>query len=214
MDDDARRGLVAYTLTTNPDPNVDDGTELRATQGIGTDRPLLAGAHAEWGTRSASWLPDGEDIVFLSPYHTCGCDDFDHVYRVTAFQDEAPDQLVDENRQVGPPTWFAPAGTVVIPRITPDPENVKKPDELLAAAQIVTLQDVRQDGSDPRDLGLTILKEDPAARTNTDHAKNPCSGRDPGTTRGTSGRTTRPTGGASSSPASRTATPGGSSGSG
>ncbi|WP_326619021.1 hypothetical protein OHA57_27505 [Streptomyces anulatus] len=173
VEDDARRGLVAYTLTTDPDPNVDDGTELRATQGIGKDRPLLAGAHAEWGTRSASWLPDGEDIVFLSPYHTCGCDDFDHVYRVTAFQDEAPDQLVNENRQVGPPTWFAPAGTVVIPRITPDPEAVKKPDELLAAAQIVTLQDVRQDGSDPRDLGLTILKEDPAARTNTDHAKNP-----------------------------------------
>ncbi|NEE21843.1 hypothetical protein G3M58_87205, partial [Streptomyces sp. SID7499] len=84
VEDDARRGLVAYTLTTNPDPNVDDGTELRATQGIGKDRPLLAGAHAEWGTRSASWLPDGEDIVFLSPYHTCGCDDFDHVYRVTA----------------------------------------------------------------------------------------------------------------------------------
>lgn len=106
-------------------------------------------AHAEWGTRSASWLPDGEDIVFLSPYHTCGCDDFDHVYRVTAFQNEPPDQLVNENRQVGPPTWFAPAGTVVIPRITPDPETVKKPGELLAAAQIVTLQDVRQDGSDP-----------------------------------------------------------------
>ncbi|MFJ6234335.1 hypothetical protein ACIQH0_09575 [Streptomyces griseus] len=173
VDDDARRGLVAYTLTTDPDPNVDDGTELRATQGIGTDRPLLAGAHAEWGTRSASWLPDGEDIVFLSPYHTCGCDDFDHVYRVTAFQDEAPDQLVNENREVGPPTWFVPAGTVVVPRITPDPETVEKPDELLAAAQIVTLQDVRQDGSDPRDLGLTILKEDPEARTNTDHAKNP-----------------------------------------
>ncbi|WP_097871670.1 DUF11 domain-containing protein [Streptomyces sp. rh34] len=172
--DDARRGLVAYTLTTNPDPAVDDGTELRATQGLGTDRPLLAGTHAEWGTRSASWLPDGKDIVFLSPYHTCGCDDFDHAYRVTAFEgDEPPDQLVNENREVGPPTWFAPAGTVVVPRITPDPETVKKPDELLAAAQIVTLQDVRQDGSDPRDLGLTILKEDPAARTNTDHAKNP-----------------------------------------
>lgn len=173
VDDEARRGLVAYTLTTDPDPDVDDGTELRATQGIGTDRPLLAGAHAEWGTRSASWLPDGDDIVFLSPYHTCGCDDFDHVYRVPAFQDKPPTQLVNENREVGPPTWFPPAGTVVIPRITPDPKTVRKPDELLAAAQIVTLQDVRQDGSDPRDLGVTILKEDPEARTNTDHARNP-----------------------------------------
>ncbi|MFE9695785.1 hypothetical protein [Streptomyces sp. NPDC006270] len=168
VDDEERRGLVAYTLTTNPDPDVDDGTELRATQGLGTDRPLLAGAHAAWGTRSASWLPDGNDIVFLSPYHTCGCDDFDHVYRVTAFEgDEPPDQLVDENRRVGPPTWFPPAGTVVIPRIT------AKPVGLLSAASVVTLQDVRQDGSDPRDLHLTILKEDPAARTNDDPAVNP-----------------------------------------
>ncbi|MEU2405901.1 hypothetical protein ABZ609_16510 [Streptomyces rubiginosohelvolus] len=186
--DPAARNTVAYTLTTNPDPNVDDGTELRATEGLGTDRPLLVGGHAEWGTRSASWLPDGKDVVFLSPYHTCGCDDFDHVYRVTAFDGtKAPDQLVDENRQVGPPTWFAPAGTVVVPRITPDPETVKKPDELLAAAQIVTLQDVRQDGSDPRDLGLTILKEDPEARTNQDAAVdrlfNPRPGFDPWTER-------------------------------
>ncbi len=37
----------------------------------------------------------------------------------------------------------------------------------------VTLQDVRTDGADPRDLGLTILKEDPAADTNTDPAKDP-----------------------------------------
>nr|WP_202467835.1 DUF11 domain-containing protein [Streptomyces sp. SID8378] len=171
--DPADRNTVAYTLTTNPDPDVDDGTELRATEGLGTDRPLLTGGHAEWGTRSASWLPDGKDVVFLSPYHTCGCDDFDHVYRVTAFDPDPPDQLVNENREVGPPTWFAPAGTVVVPRITPDPETVKKPDELLAAAQIVTLQDVRQDGSDPRDLGLTILKEDPAARTNENPAVDP-----------------------------------------
>ncbi|MFE7140992.1 hypothetical protein ACFVAG_24870 [Streptomyces sp. NPDC057644] len=171
--DPAARNTVAYTLTTNPDPDVDDGTELRATEGLGTDRPLLAGGHAEWGTRSASWLPDGKDVVFLSPYHTCGCDDFDHVYRVTAFDPDPPDQLVNENREVGPPTWFPPAGTVVVPRITPDPGTIKKPEEVLSGAQMVTLQDVRQDGSDPRDLGLTILKEDPAARTNDDAAVDP-----------------------------------------
>ncbi|MFD4025458.1 hypothetical protein ACFWRV_18365 [Streptomyces sp. NPDC058576] len=185
--DPADRNIVAYTLTTNPDPNVDDGTELRATEGLGTDRPLLAGGHAEWGTRSASWLPDGKKVVFLSPYHTCGCDDFDHVYRVTAFDGNPPEQLVDENREVGPPTWFPLAGTVVVPRITPDPETVRKPDEVLSAAWMVTLQDVRQDGSDPRDLGLTILKEDPAARTNDDAAVdplfNPGAGYDPWTER-------------------------------
>ncbi|MFD8944285.1 hypothetical protein ACFV00_20185 [Streptomyces californicus] len=186
--DPADRDIVAYTLTTDPDPDVDDGTELRATEGIGTDRPLLVGGHAEWGTRSASWLPDGKQVVFLSPYHTCGCDDFDHVYRVTAFDgSKGPDQLVKEDREVGPPTWFAPAGTVVVSRITPDPEKVKKEGELLSASRIVTLQDVRQDGSDPRDLGVTILKEDPAARTNDDPAVdplfNPAPGYDPWTER-------------------------------
>lgn len=37
----------------------------------------------------------------------------------------------------------------------------------------MTLQDARSDGSDPRDLGLPILNEDPAADTNTDPAKDP-----------------------------------------
>lgn len=37
----------------------------------------------------------------------------------------------------------------------------------------MTLQDARMDGSDPRDLNLTILNEDPAADTNTDPAKDP-----------------------------------------
>ncbi|MDT0478494.1 hypothetical protein RM863_40965, partial [Streptomyces sp. DSM 41014] len=66
-------------------------------------------------------------------------------------------------------------GGVVVARITAE------------AANVVTLQDVRQDGSDPRDLGLTILREDPAARTNTDPAQdplfNPAAGYDPWTER-------------------------------
>ncbi len=64
---------------------------------------------------------------------------------------------------------------------------MKKEGELLSASRIVTLQDVRQDGSDPRDLGVTILKEDPAARTNGDPAVdplfNPAPGYDPWTER-------------------------------
>lgn len=80
--------------------------------------------HAEWGTRSASWLPDGKDVVFLSPYHTCGCDDFDHVYRVTAFEGDAPpDQLVNENREVGPPTWFPRPG----PSSSPASPRTRRP---------------------------------------------------------------------------------------
>ena len=38
---------------------------------------------------------------------------------------------------------------------------------------VVTLQDVRPDGSDPRDLGVTILNEDPEADTNTDASTDP-----------------------------------------
>ncbi|MFT9785586.1 hypothetical protein ACMZ5E_04970 [Streptomyces rhizosphaericola] len=175
VDDATHRARVAYTHITDPDP--EKGNRLRVTEGIGTDRPLLAGGHAEWGSHGVSWLPDGDRLLFLSPFHVCGCDDFDHVYRVTAFTDEPPEQLLTEDREVGPPTWLGPpdSGSVVVTRITAD------------AATTVTLQDVRQDGSDPRDLGLTILREDPAARTNTDPANdplfNPADGFDPWTER-------------------------------
>ncbi|WP_435285664.1 hypothetical protein [Streptomyces bacillaris] len=175
VDDDTHRARVAYTHITDPDP--EKGNRLRVTEGIGTDRPLLAGGHAEWGSHGVSWLPDGDRLLFLSPFHVCGCDNFDHVYRVTAFTDETPEQLLTEDRKVGPPTWLGPpdSGSVVVTRITAD------------AATTVTLQDVRQDGSDPRDLGFTILSEDPAARTNTDPANdplfNPAPGFDPWTER-------------------------------
>ncbi|MFJ4824073.1 hypothetical protein ACIP5L_12385 [Streptomyces bacillaris] len=168
VDDDTHRARVAYTHITDPDP--EKGNRLRVTEGIGTDRPLLAGGHAEWGSHGVSWLPDGDRLLFLSPFHVCGCDNFDHVYRVTAFTDETPEQLLTEDRKVGPPTWLGPpdSGSVVVTRITAD------------AATTVTLQDVRQDGSDPRDLGFTILREDPAARTNTDPAEDPLFNPGPG----------------------------------
>ncbi|MEV1044813.1 hypothetical protein [Streptomyces sp. NPDC049916] len=157
-DDPGRRDTVAYTLTVNPDPDVDDGTRLRATEGVGTDRPLLAGDPADWGTRSAAWLPDGVRVLFLSPYHVCGCEDFDHVYRVDAYTDQNRQTLLTEDRKVGPPTWRGSDadGDVILTRTTAEKNND------------VTLQDVRQDGSDPRDLHLTILQEDPQALTDPD----------------------------------------------
>ncbi|MFF7014838.1 DUF11 domain-containing protein [Streptomyces sp. CS065A] len=176
VDDDTHRSRVAYTHITDPDPET--GYRLRVTEGIGTDRPLLAGAHAEWGSHSVSWLPDGDDVLFLSPFHVCGCDDFDHVYRGPAFSEQTPQQLLTENRDVASPTWTggdSDSGDVIVSRISS------------SAANVVTLQDVRQDGSDPRDLGFTILDEDPAARTNTDPAIdplfNPATGYDPWTER-------------------------------
>ncbi|MER6106073.1 hypothetical protein ABT115_28225 [Streptomyces sp. NPDC001832] len=173
VDDDSHRALVAYTLETDEET----GPRLRVTEGVGTDRPLLAGGHADWSTRSAAWLPDGNDLIFLSPDTTCGCNDFDHVYRATAFAETEPRTVLTEDRAVASPTWLGSAGsgTAVVARTS------------ASAANVVTLQDVRQDGSDPRDLGLTLLREDPAAGTNTDPAVdplfNPAAGYDPWTER-------------------------------
>ncbi|PVC87764.1 hypothetical protein DBP19_24760 [Streptomyces sp. CS090A] len=176
VDDDTHRNRIAYTHITDPDP--EKGYRLRVTEGLGTDRPLLAGGHAEWGSHSVSWLPNGDDVLFLSPFHVCGCDDFDHVYRGPAFSEQTPDQLVSEDRDVASPTWTgsdSTTGEVIVSRIS------------ASAANVVTLQDVRQDGSDPRDLNFIILNEDPAARTNTDPALdplfNPAAGYDPWTER-------------------------------
>ncbi|MQS38176.1 hypothetical protein FFZ77_21890, partial [Streptomyces katsurahamanus] len=174
VDDDSHRALVAYTLET------DDGTgpRLRVTEGLGTDRPLLGGDQAGWATRSAGWLPDGNDLVFLSPDPDCDCDcDCDHVHRATAFAGAAPQQVLGEDRAVESPVWLGSmgSGAVVVARTS------------ASAANVVTLQDVRADGSDPRDLGLTLLREDPAAYTNTDPAIdplfNPAEGYDPWTER-------------------------------
>ncbi|MCX5108207.1 hypothetical protein OOK13_06660 [Streptomyces sp. NBC_00378] len=159
VDDDTHRARIAYTLTTDEET----GPRLRVTEGIGADRPLLAGVQADWRTRSAAWLPDGNDLLFLSPDTTCGCKDYDHVYRATAFNGNEPGLTLGEDRAVESPTWVGPMdpGSVVVARRT----------QLLA--NDVTLQDVRQDGADPRDLGVEILKEDPEASTNTDPAKDP-----------------------------------------
>ncbi|MFI6727344.1 hypothetical protein [Streptomyces atratus] len=159
VDDDTHRARIAYTLTTDETT----GPRLRVTEGIGADRPLLTGVQAGWRTRSAAWLPDGNGLLFLSPDTTCGCKDYDHVYRTTAFDGNEPGLTLGEDRAVESPTWLGPAdsGTPVVARRTPREAND------------VTLQDVRQDGSDPRDLGLSILKEDPEANTNTDPAKDP-----------------------------------------
>ncbi|MFG2215965.1 hypothetical protein ACGFN1_13950 [Streptomyces sp. NPDC048685] len=159
VDDDTRRARVAYTLTTD----AETGPRLRVTEGIGKDRPLLAGVQAGWRTRSAAWLPDGNDLLFLSPDTTCGCKDYDHVYRTTAFDGNEPSLKLGEDRKVESPTWTGSmdTGTAIVARRTHLEEHE------------ATLQDVRQDGSDPRDLGLPILKEDPDADENEDPAKDP-----------------------------------------
>ncbi|CQR61132.1 DUF11 domain-containing protein [Streptomyces leeuwenhoekii] len=156
--DSEHANLIAYTATTEA-----DGPRLRVTDGS-TDRPLLAGEQAQWDTHGAAWLPDGNQVLFLSPNRTCECEgDWDHVFRVPAHSEQTPSLVLSEDREVLSPTWLGPldgGGAVVERTSAPGPH-------------VVTLQDIRSDGADPRDLGKTILKEDPAADTNTDATKDP-----------------------------------------
>ncbi|MFE3555601.1 hypothetical protein ACFXKW_12145 [Streptomyces sp. NPDC059193] len=157
VDDAANRDVIAYTATGPAGPR------LRWTDGRGGG-PLLAGAQAGWRTHGAAWLPDGNGLLFLSPDRTCECKgDWDHVFRVPVHSPDTPQLVLSEDREVGSPTWLGPlnGGGTVVERTS------------AAGPHVVTLQDARMDGSDPRDLGLTILKEDPAADTNTDPAKDP-----------------------------------------
>lgn len=172
---------VAYTLHVEPASDTDTGHRLRVTDGPGTARPVLTGLGNDWGSRSSAWQPDGEGLLFLSPNTDCGCSVYDHVYRIVSLGDPAPHMVLDEDREVGTPAALGPAGsptTVVTRRTTKD-------------AALVTLQDMRQDGSDPRDLRIDVLREDPRARTNTsddpaeDPLFHPAEGYDPWTERQT-----------------------------
>ncbi|MFG2884124.1 hypothetical protein ACGFYV_17805 [Streptomyces sp. NPDC048297] len=176
VDDAAHRDLIAYTYTATADPAT--GPRLRVTGGAAGDEPLLAGVQAQWRTHGAAWLPDGDGVLFLSPDVTCDCEgDWDHVFRVPAHSGELPRLVLSEDRAVGSPTWLGSldGGQAVVERTS------------ASGPHVVTLQDVRPDGGDPRDLGLTILNEDPAADTETDPTKdplfNPAPGFDPWTER-------------------------------
>ncbi|MFB8176957.1 TolB family protein [Streptomyces sp. NPDC055966] len=182
VDDAAHRDLIAYTYTSDSST----GPRLHLTGGAGGDQQMLTGTPVNWRTHGAAWMPDGEGVLFLSPDRTCGCEgDWDHVYQVQN-RTTAPNLVLQEDRAVGRPTWFGPqnGGYVVVDRTTAKGTNTANG---VHGPHVVTLQDVRTDGSDPRDLGLTILNEDPAADSNTDPTKdplfNPAAGYDPWTER-------------------------------
>ncbi|WP_327229800.1 hypothetical protein [Streptomyces murinus] len=187
VNDDAHKNLLAYTYTVDSQT----GPRLRELGRPDGDQPLLAGTAAQWGTHGAAWMPDGNGVLFLSTNHTCSCEgDWNHVWR--APQDPAqhpdPDLVLSENRDVSSVTWVGPAdgGYPVVDRLSEPAPAVKgvaaTPDQ-----RVATLQDVRMDGSDPRDLGVPVLQEDPAAGTNTDPTKDPlfqpAAGYDPWTER-------------------------------
>lgn len=176
VDDAENRDWIAYTATTTA---VDGQStpRLRVVNANGTgDEPLLGGVQAEWRAHGATWLPDGDGVMFLSPEVTCECEgDYDHVFRTTAHSEQVPSLVLDEEREVRSPTWLGPldGGGAVVERTS------------AAGPHVVTLQDVRVDGADPRDLGLTILEEDPEADTDVseDRLFRPGPGYDPWTER-------------------------------
>ncbi|MFE6188196.1 hypothetical protein ACFQ6U_27610 [Streptomyces sp. NPDC056465] len=185
VDDDENRDWIAYTATTTVDGL--SVPRLRVTNANGTgDEPLLGGDRAQWRAHGAAWLPDGDQVLFLSPEITCECEgDWDHVFKATAHDaGQVPPLVLNEDREVSSVTWSGPldGGYAVVERT-----SAPAPDEEHSGAHVVTLQDIRADGTDPRDLGLPILDEDPAADTNTDPAKDPlfepAAGYDPWTER-------------------------------
>ncbi|MDI5970962.1 hypothetical protein POF50_016700 [Streptomyces sp. SL13] len=175
VDDAAHRDLIAYTW----DQGGDTGPRLRITTPDGADRPLFTDTQAGWRTSAAAWLPGGDDVLFLSPDTSGGAPtSYPRLYRTQLPSCET--QLVlDDPRTVGPPTWLGDpvsGGPVVGQTSAGSPGTAD-------------LEDVRPDGSDPRDLGVSILTEDPAADTNTDPDKDPlfepAAGYDPWTERQT-----------------------------
>jgi hypothetical protein len=160
VNDDDHRGLIAYTAT-----KVNGRSQLRETNGTGTtDGPLLGGNREEWRAHAPAWMPGGDEVLFLSPEITCQCEgNYDHVFRAKRHDAGTPGLVLDEDREIGSPTWLGPldGGRAVVEHLTAEGPHT------------VTLQDIRADGADPRDLNLTILNEDPEADTNTDAGKDP-----------------------------------------
>ncbi len=165
--------IIAYTLDTDGNPSTEDDQTIRSTAG-----PLFTGTRAGWQTRWPVWMPDGRTLLFLSLNHVCGCPGdpeprgtVDIVYRVqAAFPTQAdPVVLLTEDRRVDSPTWLD--GKLVVTRTDPITRNV------------ATMQDIRPDGADPRDFGIPVLTEDPAARTDSSKLFDPGDGFDPWTQR-------------------------------
>ncbi|WP_020673176.1 DUF11 domain-containing protein [Amycolatopsis nigrescens] len=191
VNDPAHRDQLAYTL--DADGNLGDAADqtvriiaggaspgVRATNGT----PLFDGTRAGWQSRWPVWKPDGNALLFLSLNEVCGCPgdpeprgEVDRVYRVDTDKGlpatADPQLLLAENRLVDSPAWLTDGGTerLVVARTT------------TLARNIAGLQDIRPDGTDPRDLGLPVLNEDPAAVTDSNRLFDPSPGFDPWTQR-------------------------------
>ncbi|MEV7603447.1 hypothetical protein AB0O91_39375 [Kitasatospora sp. NPDC089797] len=163
VNDDAHRNQIVYTWDQG-----DKGRTLRLTTPTGTDdKAFFPGTGGNWRTGSASWLADGTGVLFLStdqlaspppaPQPDPNQPPVVNLYRAPTCDCTDPQLLYRTNRLIAAPTWFgtqAEGGPVI--------EQTSA-----SAANVADVQDVRPDGTDPRDLGISVLTEDPAADTNT-----------------------------------------------
>ncbi|TDV54784.1 hypothetical protein [Actinophytocola oryzae] len=123
--------------------------------------PVLTGDQAGWQTRWPVWKPDGTGLLLLRLDGECGCPTT--VYQVVP--GSPAELLLAEDRDVASPAWFD--GRLLVSRTSaPTPSTA-------------TLQDIRPDGTDPRDLGLPVLVEDPEAVNDSNLLFHPRPGFDP-----------------------------------
>ncbi|SES29718.1 component of the Tol biopolymer transport system [Lentzea xinjiangensis] len=167
-------GRIAYTLWTGDVPQV------RVLTGTGVGTPLLGGDQAAWRGHWPAWLPDGSRLLFLSLDQVCSCPADPNavkVYRADTTPGlpltAPPDLLLGENRHLSSPSWQVDGSG---PRLLVS--RTSAPTWFTA-----TLQDIRPDGSDPRDLGVTVLREDPEAVNDPNLLFRPRPGFDPWATR-------------------------------
>lgn len=152
-----RADLIAYVEGTG------ENRRLRLIKDTTPDNPVLAGDAETVPSFSPAWQPDGTNLMFVSvidnvnqvrQVNACGCGPVDN-----------PDILLDEDRLDDSPTTLN--GQLVVSRTT-------------ASDQITAdLEDIQPDGVDPRDLGLSVLREDPGAATNNFLLFHPNPGFDP-----------------------------------
>ncbi|GAA4923700.1 DUF11 domain-containing protein [Actinoplanes utahensis] len=168
----ASRNLIAYTAAPG---SANDRKVHIASRDGSNDRLML---DADWESHQPAWSPDGVTVAFVSrstqPNGTLGAVDLLYSGQPRDDGCACVAQLqYDDDRSIGTPGWYNPdsAGErLLITRTT------------AADRYTAHLADVRPDGVDPRDLGVTVLREDPGAATDPDRLWNPVDG-DPWTSR-------------------------------
>ncbi|MFF4923442.1 hypothetical protein ACFY4B_22910 [Kitasatospora sp. NPDC001261] len=162
VNDDAHRNEIVYTRDEGA-----QGRTLVLTSPTGGEKAFFPGTGSTWKTGSAGWMADGSGVLFLSadlldpndptPQPDPSRPPVVNLYRALTCNCEAPKVLYRANRLIATPTWLGTQneGGPVVEQTS------------ASGANVADVEDVLPDGSDPRDLGISVLREDPAAADNT-----------------------------------------------